>query len=178
MKSKVVAVLKAPFRLLRALLRLLGRAAAGFGRLGDKPKIAVVVVLAVVAVAAVLVLKPSGGDDGQDVRDTLGRFAEATREKDYQTLCDELFAKALVETIRSVGLPCEVALKTGLDSRENPQLQVLGVEVKGDQAFANTRSTAVGEQPATEVLRLVREDGSWRVASAPSGRSEGGAAAP
>jgi hypothetical protein len=193
MRSKVVAVLKSPFRLLGRLLRLLGKGLRRLGKplgrlrkplgglfallgklfgrlrgLKGKQRIAFAVVLAVAAVVVVLVLKPGGGDDSKDVRETLDRFAQATREKDYQTLCDELFATALAETIRSVGLPCEVAVRTGLENRENPQLRVIGIEVNGDQAFARTRSSAVGEKPALETLRLVREDGSWRLASAPS----------
>lgn len=135
----------------------------------DKRTIALVVLVAALAVIVVLVLKPGGRDDEQDVRATLDRFAQATREKDYQTLCDELFAAALVEKLRAVGLPCEVAVRTGLGGRRNPQLEVLGVEVNGDQALARARSTAAGEQPSTDTLRLVREGGSWRIASAPGG---------
>ncbi|MEA2231302.1 MAG: hypothetical protein QOD83_1118 [Solirubrobacteraceae bacterium] len=205
MKSKVVAVLKSPFRLLAMLLRLLrkplaklgtlfaklgrllaklgrllgplGRLFAKLGRLKGKPRIVLVVGIAVAAVVLVLAIKPGGGDDSQAVHKTLDRFALATREKDYQTLCDDLFASALAETIRSVGLPCEVALRTGWGSRQNPQLKVIKVEVNGDQALARTRSTAVGESPADETLRLVREDGSWRLASAPAAET-GSAATP
>ena len=167
MKSKVLAALKLPVRLLTPLAKPLRRIRALKGR----QQVAFFVVLAAAAVALVLVLEPGGGDDAKDVRSTLARFAEATREKDYQTLCDDLLATAFVEKIRSVGLPCEVALKTGLDTRQNPQLEVLGVEVRGEQALARTRSTAAGERPSEDVLRLIREDGSWRIASTPSGQT-------
>ena len=191
MKAKVLAVLKSPFRLLAKLLRLLrkplamlgklfgrlGPLLAKLGRLKGKQRIVLVVGLAVAAIVLVLAIKPGGGDDSQAVHKTLDRFAQATREKDYQTLCDDLFASALAETIRSVGLPCEVALRTGWGSRQNPQLKVIGVEVNGDQALARTRSTAVGESPADETLRLVRENGSWRLASAPAAET-GSAATP
>ncbi|HEX8160194.1 MAG TPA: hypothetical protein VF526_22670 [Solirubrobacteraceae bacterium] len=191
MKAKVLAVLKSPFRLLAKLLRLLrkplamlgklfgrlGPLLAKLGRLKGKQRIVLVVGLAVAAIVLVLAIKPGGGDDSQAVHKTLDRFAQATREKDYQTLCDDLFASALTETIRSVGLPCEIALRTGWGSRQNPQLKVIGVEVNGDQALARTRSTAVGESPADETLRLVRENGSWRLASAPAAET-GSAATP
>jgi hypothetical protein len=39
------------------------------------------------------------------------------------------------------------------------------VEVSGDQALARARSTAVGEPPSTDIVRLVKEDGDWRIAS-------------
>ena len=67
--------------------------------------------------------------------------------------------------MRAAGLPCEVALRTGLEDRQNPRLQVLGVEVNGDQALARVRSTAGGEPPSTDLVRLIKEDGGWRVAS-------------
>ena len=61
--------------------------------------------------------------------------------------------------MRAAGLPCEVALRTGLEDRQNPRLTVLGVEVNGDQALARVRSTAGGEPPSTDLVRLVKEDG-------------------
>lgn len=99
------------------------------------------------------------------VNRTVDGYANATREKDYQTICDHLYAKELVERVRAAGLPCEVALRTGLEDRQNPRVEVLGVEFKGDEALARLRSTADGEVPSTDLVRLVKEDGEWRVAS-------------
>ena len=172
--KKVVSVAGAPFRaigrlllkLLRSLrfLRFLGKPFARLGRLKGKPRIALLVLLAVAVVAVVLALRP-GPNDSEAVRATLDDYAAATRDKDYQTICDNLYAKDLVDRVRAAGLPCEVALQTGLEDRQNPRLQVLGVEVNGDQALARVRSTAGGEVPSTDLVRLIREDGGWRVAS-------------
>jgi len=111
----------------------------------------------------VLVLKP-GPNDSEAVSETLDTYAAATRDKDYQTICDDLYAEDLVDRVRAAGLPCEVALRTGLEDRQNPRLEVLGVEVNGDQALARVRSTAGGEVPSTDLVRLVKEDAEWRVA--------------
>jgi Putative lumazine-binding len=169
--KKVVSAVGKPFRfigrfLLRLLrsLRFLGRPFAKLGRLRGRPRLVAFAVLAVIVVGAVLVLKP-GPDDNEAVAETLDNYAAATRDKDYQTICDELYAKDLVERVRAAGLPCEVALRTGLEDRQNPRLQVLGVEVNGDQALARVRSTAGGEVPSTDLVRLVKEDGDWRVIS-------------
>ena len=169
--KKVVSAVGKPFRvigrfLLRLLrpLRLLARPFAKLGRLRGRSRIIAFAVIAVVVVALVLALKP-GPDDNEAVAETLDNYAAATRDKDYQTICDDLYAKDLVERVRAAGLPCEVALRTGLEDRQNPRLQVLGVEVNGDQALARVRSTAGGEVPSTDVVRLVKEDGDWRVAS-------------
>jgi ketosteroid isomerase-like protein len=172
--KKVVSVAGAPFRaigrfllkLLRSLrfLRFLGKPFAKLGRLRGKARIVVFAVIAVVIVGAVLALRP-GPNDNEAVSKTLENYAAATRDKDYQTICDDLYAKDLVDRVKAAGLPCEVALRTGLEDRQNPRLQVLAVDVNGDQALARVRSTAVGEPTSNDVVRLIKEDGGWRVAS-------------
>jgi hypothetical protein len=154
----------ASLRKLGTPVRKLGTPVRKLRGLRGRPRIAAFVILGVVVVVVVLSLRP-GPDAEKDVRATLDRYATATRQKDYQTLCDKLYAKDLVEHIRAAGLPCEVALKTGLDERQNPQLTVLGVEVTGDQALAKARATATGETPALVTIKLVRDGGDWRVAS-------------
>jgi hypothetical protein len=176
--KKVVSVASAPFRAIgrillkilrqiaRALrrLRVLGTPFVKLSKLRGRPLAVAGGAILVLLIVAVITLKP-GPDSDKQVRDTLDRYAQATRDKDYQTLCDDLYASALVERIRSAGLPCEVALKTGLDERRNPQLRVLAVEVTGDQAAAKVRSTAIGEVASVDTVRLVRQDEAWRIES-------------
>jgi hypothetical protein len=168
MRKRVVSIITRPVRFLRRLLELLVRLLrAGFTKLAGlrgRQRIVAFGVLGVVIVVLVLSLRP-GPDSDKEVRQTLGRYAQATRDKDYQTLCDDLYARELIDRIRSAGLPCEVALRTGLQERRNPQLKVLGVEVSGDQALARTRTTAIGEPPSVDTIRMVRQGGHWRVAS-------------
>jgi ketosteroid isomerase-like protein len=133
--------------------------------LKGKPRIALILILGVAVIVAVLALRP-GPNAEKDVRATLDRYATATREKDYQTLCDSLFAKNIVDGLRSAALPCEVALRNStFETLRNPRLTILGIEVSGDQALASTRSTATGEQPAVATIKLVKQDGNWRIAS-------------
>ena len=172
--KKVLSVAGAPFRaigrfllkLLRSLrfLRFLGKPFQKLGQLRGKARIVVFAVIGVAIVAVVLTLRP-GPNDSEAVSETLENYAAATRDKDYQTICDNLYAKDLVDRVRAAGLPCEVALRTGLEERQNPRLQVLAVEVNGDQALARVRTTAVGEPTSTDLVRLIKEDGGWRVAS-------------
>jgi hypothetical protein len=181
MRKRVVSIVTWPVRFLRRLLglllrqlRRLPRLLGGLRRLDvplrklaglrGRQRIVVLGLLGVVIVIVVLSLRP-GPDSEKEVRGTLDRYAKATRDKDYQTLCDDLYASELIDRIRSAGLPCEVALRTGLQDRRNPQLKVLGVEVSGDQALARTRTTAIGEPPSVDTVRMVRQDGRWRVAS-------------
>jgi len=194
MRKRVVSIVTWPLRFLRRLLGLLLRAFRGLPKLlgklrrldgplrklaglRGKPRIAVLTVLGVIVVIVVLSLRP-GPDSEKDVRKTLDRYAQASRDKDYQTLCDDLLSKEIVDRIRSVGLPCEVALRTGLEDRGNLRLTVLGVEVNGDQALARVRGTATGEVPGTSTYRLVREDGGWRIATSPGSEGQSPGSAP
>jgi hypothetical protein len=176
--KKVVSAASAPFRAIgrillkilrqiaRALrrLRFLGTPFVKLSKLRGRPLAVAGGAILVLLIVAVITLKP-GPDSDKQVRDTLDRYAQATRDKDYQTLCDDLYASALVERIRSAGLPCEVALKTGLEERRNPQLRVLAVEVSGDEAAAKVRSTAIGEVASVDTVRLLKEGDGWRVSS-------------
>ncbi|MDQ3722740.1 MAG: nuclear transport factor 2 family protein [Actinomycetota bacterium] len=169
--KKVVSVVGKPFRFIgRSLLRLLrslrflGKPFARLGKLRGRTRIIAYAVVAVAVVGAVLVLKP-GPNDSEAVSETLDTYAAATRDKDYQALCDDLYAKDLLERIRAAGLPCEVALRPKLEPLQNPRLTVGGVEVNGDQALARVRTSAAGEIPSTDLVRLVKEDDDWRVAS-------------
>jgi hypothetical protein len=181
MRKRVVSIITRPVRLLRRLLgvlvRLLRTALTKLAGLRGRQRIVAFGVLGVVIVVLVLSLRPGPNSD-KEVRATLDRYAQATRAKDYQTLCDDLLSREIVDRIRNVGLPCEVALRTGLGDRRNPTLTVLGVEVNGDQALARVRGTAVGEPPGTSTYRLIREDGGWRIATTPGTESQSPEAAP
>ena len=122
-------------------------------------------ILAVVIASAALLAAGCGGDDEGDVREALTAFADATAKKDYQRMCDDLLAPDLVEQIRSVNLPCEVALRTGLEDVERPRLEVQSIKLDGDNATARVRSTAANQEPSEDVVKLVKVDGAWRIAS-------------
>jgi hypothetical protein len=101
----------------------------------------------------------------QQVRQTLTAFATATAGKDYNALCDRILAPALVAEVEGIGLPCEVALQRGLGDVEAPQLTVGRVRVEGDRATAEVRSSAVGQEPSSDLVELLKADGAWRVSS-------------
>ncbi len=106
-----------------------------------------------------------GQEPPEQVRSAVERFASASAQKDYQELCREILAPDLVERVRSVGLPCEAALEVGLGAVREPTLEIVSIEVADDQALARVRTGAAGEQPSEDSIRLVREDGDWRIAS-------------
>jgi hypothetical protein len=104
-----------------------------------------------------------GAGNEQQVRDTLKRFQKATASQDYHTLCTKLLARVVIDKLRSIGLPCEVALQTGLGSVRQPKLTVTRVKVRGSTALAEVRSAATGQSASTDTIRLVKEKGDWRL---------------
>jgi hypothetical protein len=135
---------------------------------------------ALIAVAA-LVLAGCGADEeggggrgptaDQQVRTAVAKFGIATREKDYQEICDQLLSDELVTKIEGVGLPCEAALQRGLGDVRAPTLEINEVSINGARALVSIHTTAAGQEPSDDALQLVREGDAWKIASlaAPAG---------
>jgi hypothetical protein len=125
--------------------------------------------LGAAAIAAAL-LTGCGSDPSPQtqVRETLDEFGRATAAKDYQALCDRVFAPQLVGKLTQVGLPCEVAMQRSFEDVENPRLTIGKITVAKDEksARAEVRTSASGQTPSQDTVTLVpvKDDG-WRVSS-------------
>jgi len=121
------------------------------------------------APALVLLILAGCGDQGpppeEQVRTTVTEFGRATAAKDYQALCDRILAPDLVEDVESIGLPCEVALRQGLGEVEDPRLTIGKITVGEDEATVEIRTSAAGEDPSRDTLKLVNLDGTWKISS-------------
>jgi Putative lumazine-binding len=120
--------------------------------------------VALAALAAVLAGCGGGPSDEAQVRAAVDAFGKATAAHDYAKLCGMLAPK-LVEQVKSVGLSCEKALQQGLGGVRNPRIVVGQVTVKGDNATAQVRTSASGEKPSRDTLKLTKVGGRWRIAS-------------
>jgi hypothetical protein len=107
----------------------------------------------------------TGPSDTEQVHSTVEAFGQATAAKDYQRLCDEVLAPQLIAKLEQIGLPCEVALKQGFEDVQAPTLTIGAIEVSDDTATAEVRSTAEGQPPSRDTLKLQRVKGKWRIAS-------------
>ena len=107
----------------------------------------------------------SGPSDEQKIRTALAEFERATAAHDYQALCDRVLAPKLIETVKQIGLPCEVALQKGFEDVVNPRLSVGTIKIDKDHATAQVRSSAAGEAPSEDTVELVRVGNGWRIAS-------------
>jgi hypothetical protein len=121
------------------------------------------------APALALLVLVGCGDAGptpeEQVRTTVSEFGQATAAKDYRTMCTRLLAPKLVETVQQVGLPCEAALKRGLQGVRDPRLTIGTVKIDGDKATAEIRTSAAGEEPSKDTLELVNINGTWKISS-------------
>ena len=107
----------------------------------------------------------SGPSDERQIRSTLAELERATATHDFRALCDRVFAPQLIETVERVGLTCELAMQQGYEDVQDPRLTVGAVAVDGDSATAEVRSSAAGQAPSQDTVRLVRLDAGWRIAS-------------
>jgi len=127
---------------------------------------------ALAAALAAAALLAGCGDSGptatEQVRTTLDEFGRATAAKDYQALCDEVFAPKLVDKLGQVGLPCELAMQRSFEDVENPRLTIGKITVAKDEksAKAEIRSSASGQAPSQDTVELVPVgDKGWRISS-------------
>jgi hypothetical protein len=106
-----------------------------------------------------------GRGDEQHVRDTVELFAKSSAARDYATLCQRVLAPTLVEKLRSLNLPCPVALRNFLGPVRQPNARVTAVRITGqNSAVAQVRTTGAGQPSASSEFILVRTPGGWRVA--------------
>jgi hypothetical protein len=117
------------------------------------------------ALLAAAALAGCGTSDEQKVRDTLARFQTATAKKDYGALCKDVLARDLVGRLQAIGLPCELALRKSLGGVSRPALKIEKVRVRGDTALANIVTTAAGQRPSRDTIRLVRQGDDWRISA-------------
>ncbi|MCP9489497.1 MAG: nuclear transport factor 2 family protein [Solirubrobacteraceae bacterium MAG38_C4-C5] len=112
-----------------------------------------------------LVAAGCGKSDFEQVETTMQDFATGIAEEDYTGLCDDILAGELVVSVRSVGLDCPVALSLALEEVQAPRLEIVDIDIEDDEALARVRTTAEGQEPSEDAVRLVKQDGDWRVAS-------------
>jgi ketosteroid isomerase-like protein len=106
----------------------------------------------------------SGSAADRAVADTLERYAAAVRAGDARTICTELLAPAVLETVERAGGDCERDLMAERIAEAGPgyRLAVRSVEVTGDRAIARTEAVE-RDGKRSVVQELVRAGGGWRL---------------
>jgi ketosteroid isomerase-like protein len=119
---------------------------------------------AVLAAASVAGCGSEASDEAQ-VRDTLAAFGRATARQDFRALCERILSPGLVRSVTQAGLPCERALREGFAGVRDPQITVGAVRINGDRATAEVRTSASGQEPSRDTVRLEKLEDGWRIAA-------------
>jgi predicted lipid-binding transport protein (Tim44 family) len=113
-----------------------------------------------------------GGDDLDEVRQTVRDFVEATNQRDGETLCGELLTQEYLEkSTLATGDQAGEACREQLDRTVELRLKLISVgktEVDGDEATVRVVIDTDGVQ-APRLFRLEREDDRWKLADGTEG---------
>ena len=91
-------------------------------------------------------------------------FRRALAARDFATICDELYTTEAREA--SGGDDCQSVLAQETAKLRNPEMQITGLTVTRDGASVNVQASVNGERPVADTIRLVRQRGRFRIASA------------
>jgi hypothetical protein len=113
-----------------------------------------------------------GSDDGKpkaisgpakEVAGVIKRLETATAKQDFTAICNQLLAAATRK--QAGGEECPAVLEQRGRGVKRPRIRIQAIEVQGNSAQARVRTTAIGQAAVTDLIRLVRENGSFRVVS-------------
>jgi hypothetical protein len=97
----------------------------------------------------------------REIAAVVERFERATAERDFATVCDDLFTAAARE--RAGGEDCERLTRSAAAGIARPRIDLKAITVEGERARVEVATRATGQAVADEVLELRREGGEWRV---------------
>jgi hypothetical protein len=99
----------------------------------------------------------------KDVAATIQQLEKATAARDFTTICERVLASATRR--QAGGDQCADVLDQRARGVRRPRIRIQAIEVQGNQAQVRVRTTATGQAATTNVIRLVREHGRFRVLS-------------
>jgi hypothetical protein len=132
-------------------------------------------------VAALLATLALAGCGAQAQTSSVDKFRGADREVAQQVedlesagkrgkpedICSDILAKSLVDDLNSAGTDCTTEMKKAIEDADDFDLEVLDVNVTGDEATARVRR---GDDGPTETMAFTRENNQWRATSLSSSR--------
>jgi hypothetical protein len=99
----------------------------------------------------------------RQVAKTVQALEQATRARDFRSICDRLFTASARR--RAGGRDCPRLLGSTSEGLSGPRIQIVGIDIQGQRAKVRVRSRAVGQPPLTDTIQLRRERGGYRIDS-------------
>jgi hypothetical protein len=97
----------------------------------------------------------------RDIAGVVERLERATAERDFATVCDDLFTAAARE--RAGGEDCERLTRSAAEGVARPRIEMQAIDIRADGARVEVTTRAAGQAEVPAVLELRREHGEWRV---------------
>jgi hypothetical protein len=107
--------------------------------------------------------RPVSGASKQ-VADTILQFERALKNGDFATICGNLFTVEAREA--AGGDRCPSVLQETAGGLRSPDVRIVAITVRGNTATATVRATVTGSPPVTDVIRLLRQNGRYKIVSA------------
>ena len=129
-------------------------------------------VLALGVGAAVLVAVLGPDDEGprrvsgtpKEAVETVEGFRRALVARDFARICDELYSAEA--RAAAGGDDCQSILALETARLRDPRVRITSLTVAGGSAAVTVEAAVRGGRPATDTIRLVRQRGRFRIASA------------
>jgi ketosteroid isomerase-like protein len=113
-----------------------------------------------------------GGDDKQEVEQTVRDFVKAVNTRDADAYCDHLITKEFLEkTTFATGDKASESCKREFKAIRGLHLRldkIVAVKVDGDKATIKVRIGREGSV-TPQLLRLEKDDGDWKIAGGAGG---------
>jgi hypothetical protein len=99
----------------------------------------------------------------KEVAKVVARLETATRRRQFNVLCDQLFTPAARG--RAGGKDCVRLLRETAKDVRKARIRLLDVKIDGQRARARVRTTAEGQAAVEETIDLVRKGNGYRIAA-------------
>ncbi|MDQ2759296.1 MAG: hypothetical protein M3Y17_02385 [Actinomycetota bacterium] len=117
-------------------------------------------------IGASCALTGCGTSQHDQVQAKVMQFSTATAARDYQTICDQVLAPALLAHVAPpAGIGCVQALRIYLGSVQSPTLSIGRISISGDHASVIALTGARGQQASLDAIELLQTSHGWRISS-------------
>ncbi|MFL5822647.1 MAG: hypothetical protein ACJ764_04320 [Solirubrobacteraceae bacterium] len=121
--------------------------------------------MATVLLGSAFALGGCSDSPADQVRAKVQQLVQATAQKDYRAICEDVLAPSLVAHLTKNGIPCPAAMRLALGSVHNPTVSIGRVIIHGSTAWAITLTSARGQRATLAAIKLLRTHPGWRITS-------------
>ena len=107
---------------------------------------------------------PAVNQATEQVAETLTQFERALSQGDFATICGNLFTLEAREA--AGGDRCPSVLADTAGGLRNPEVEIVSITHRGKTATAVVRARVGSGPPVTDTIRLVSQDGRYKIVSA------------